>query len=65
MLLRLRVPGKIQTRCEWPYISLHSLEKGRATLELLAHNGEVRPVAIGNIILFYGRLSIVHVALKY
>ena len=47
----------MQTCFEGPSIFLRSLGKGGATLELLDDNGEVRPAAIGNTILFRGRLE--------
>ena len=36
---------------------LCSVGKGGSTLELMSDNGEVRPVAVGNVIPFRGRLE--------
>ena len=36
---------------------LRSVGRGGSTLELMSDNGEVRPVAVGNVIPFHGRLE--------
>ena len=49
--------SKTQTRCKGPYIFLRSVGRRGSTLELLADNGEVQSVAIGNLVPFWGRLE--------
>ena len=36
---------------------LRSVGRGGSTLELMSDNGEVKPVAVGNVIPFHGRLE--------
>ena len=54
MLLRQRLPGKLRTRCDGPYVFLRSLGKNSATLELLGANGKVRVASVANVVPYRG-----------
>ena len=44
-------------QCKGPYVFLRSVGKGGSTLELMSDNVEVRPMAVGYVIPFRGRLE--------
>ena len=54
VLLRQRLPGKLRTKCDGPFVFLRSVCPNSAALELLGSNGKVRIASVGNVVPYRG-----------